>query len=128
MQNKFSPQEIVQFMKTQDIYYYHEKYYNNELRDPIIFNYIPIANKDNNYLNNIELLKKNIIWEIYSKSNYKLKKKFFEIIASQIEKIIDIKSIFDIFPIKFIDREFTLQINNRLNNVLYSILEEKESD
>ena len=128
MQNKFSPQEIVQFMKTQDIYYYHEKYYNNELRDPIIFNYIPITNKDNNYLNNIELLKKNKIWEIYSKSNYNLKKKFFEIIASQIEKIIDIKSIFDIFPIKFIDCEFTLQINKRLNNVLYLILEEKEEN
>ena len=128
MQNKFSPQEIVQFMKTQDKYYYHENYINNEFRDPIIFTYIPITNKHNDYLKNIELLKKNTIWEIYSKSNDMLKKKFFENITSQIEKIIDIKSIFDIFPIKFIDREFTLQINNRLTKVLYLILEEKEEN
>jgi hypothetical protein len=79
MQNKFSPQEIVQFMKTQDKYYYHENYINNEFRDPIIFTYIPITNKHNDYLKNIELLKKNTIWEIYSKSNDMLKKNFLKI-------------------------------------------------
>ena len=62
------------------------------------------------------------------KIKWYVEKKFFENITSQIEKIIDIKSIFDIFPIKFIDREFTLQINNRLTKVLYLILEEKEEN
>ena len=98
-QNKLSPEEIIYFIKHQDYYYYSESFINDDKRNPFIFNFIPITDKDKNYLKNIELLKNNQIWSFYSNSNENMKKKLYKAMVSQIEKITDLKSLFDIFQI-----------------------------
>ena len=58
-------EEIMDFIFSQDAYYYEPKYLKDELRDPIIFSYIPIIESDKNSQKNITILKKKKIWEIY---------------------------------------------------------------
>lgn len=78
-QNKLSPEEIIYFIKHQDYYYYSESFINDDKRNPFIFNFIPITDKDKNYLKNIELLKNNQIWSFYSNSNENMKKNYIRL-------------------------------------------------
>ena len=64
-------EQIRIFLTEQDIYYYSEKFENNENRDPEIFKYIKITDEDENYLDNINFIKKNNFWYLFQK-NYKM--------------------------------------------------------
>ena len=48
-EGKMTAEEIINFMISQDIYYYCQTYKNSENRDPIIFSYIPIIDRDKDY-------------------------------------------------------------------------------
>ena len=126
--NKLIVEEIINFMLSQDIYYFNPAYKNNENRDPIIFNYIPITDIDKKYLVNIELIKDNDLWNIFSNSSYNIIKNFQEIILSQMRNVKDFQSIFSIFPIDYFDKGFTFLVNGRINKYRYTILDEKEED
>ena len=123
---KLKIEEIVNFITVQDIYYRQPIYKNDENREPIIFKYIPITDDDEDYLSNIELMKKYRLWELFSDSYYDLQKKFYQVILDQMKKIRDFKSVFDIFPIKSIKREFNLLINGKVRDLIFTILDEKE--
>ena len=118
--------EIINFIISKDIYYYNPNFKNHNNRDPKIFQYIPITDIDNNYLYNITLIKKNNLWNLFSESNISLRKKFYEILLDQIKKLEDIESIFLIFPIKDIDKDLTLLLNQKIYNIKYSILDKKD--
>ena len=66
---RFSIEEIINFMIKQDVYYSKPINKNNDKRDPVIFSFIPITDEDKDYLNNIALIKKHRLWEIYDNSN-----------------------------------------------------------
>ena len=44
------------------------------------------------------------------------------------KKVKDFKSIFDIFPIEFLDINLTFLINGKMNDLLYEVLDEKENN
>ena len=115
---------IIKFLSSQDIYYYSPKFKNSNNRDSEIFKYICITDEDKNYLDNIKLVKENKLWNIFS-DNKKMQTKFYEIIIDQVKKVRDFKSLFDIFPIKSIDREFTLLINGKFQDIILTALDDK---
>ena len=123
---RFSIEEIINFMIKQDVYYSKPTNKNNDNRDPIIFSFIPITDEDKDYLNNIALIKKNRLWEIYDNSNNDLQEKFYQIILEQMKKIRDFKSIFEIFPMKSIKQNFNLLINGKVKELILTVLDEKE--
>ena len=123
---KIGVKEIINFIIAQDYYYRLPIYKNNEFRDPAIFNYIPITDIDKDYLSNIELIKKNNLWELFADSSNEIQKKFYEIILEKMKKVKDFKSLFDIFPIKSIMREFTLLINGKFRDIILTVFDEKE--
>ena len=51
--------EIIEFIISQDIYYYSPNYSTSSLRDPEIFKYIIITDEEKDYLKNIEQIKNN---------------------------------------------------------------------
>ncbi len=129
-QRQLTTEEIIYFIKNQDVYYYKDIFKKNKLRDPVIFKYIPITSKEgeeNNYLHNIELYKNNKLWELYNEYS-ESQEKFFNIILDQMENLKDYKGIFEIFPIEFINYKFTLLINGRVQENMYTLLDEKEED
>ena len=127
---QLNTEEIIFFIQKQDVYYYKDNFKKSNLRDPIIFKYIPITPKEGNekvYLQNIELFKKNKLWELYteycdSQTN------FFKVILEQIENLKDFKSIFEIFPFKYINQSFTLLIDGKVKEIMYTLLDDKEED
>ena len=123
-------EEIILFIQKQDVFYYKDNFKKNRNRDPIIFKYIPITpkeGKENDYLKNIELFKKNRLWELYPE-NGDLQKNFFTIILEQMENLRDYKSIFEIFPIKYFNQTLAFLINGRVKDNIYTLLDEKEED
>ena len=126
--NKLKIEEIINFLTEQDIYYKNPIYKNNENRDPIIFKYIPITDVNKDYLLNIELIKKYKLYELFSESNDNLKTKFYKEVIDQIKKIKDFKSIFEIFPIKSINKDFNFLLNGKFRDIIYTILDEKEEN
>ena len=126
--NKLKMEEIINFLTEQDIYYKNPIYKNNENRDPIIFKYIPITDVNKDYLLNIELIKKYKLYELFSESNDNLKTKFYKEVIDQIKKIKDFKSIFEIFPIKSINKDFNFLLNGKFRDIIYTILDEKEEN
>ena len=125
---KLQNAEIINFILSQDIYYYNINYINSENRDPIIFSYIPITDTDKNYLVNVKLIKENDLWNIFADSNYNTKRKFHLEFINQMKKVKDFKSIFDIFPIKYFDQDFTLLINGKIRDLINTTLNVKEKD
>ena len=91
-------EEIIFFM-TQDKYYSDLKFRKSGKNDPKIMEYIQITDEDQNYLKNIELIKKNRIYSIFIDS--KVENEFYSILLKQIKKIMDFKNIFDIFSLIF---------------------------
>ena len=122
---RLNSEKIINFMISQDIYYYSPNYSRNAFRDPEIFKYIKITDEDENYLKTIDLIKKHKLWNLFFDSPYK-KTEFYRILINHMKKIRDFKSIFDIFPIEIFDKEFTFLINGKINEFFYSGLKEKE--
>jgi hypothetical protein len=124
-------EQIIYFMQKQDVYYYKDNFKKNNLRDPIIFNYIPITKKENDdkdeYLKNIKLIKDNRLWELYNESG-NLQSKFFNIILGQMENYRDFKAIFEIFPIKYLNQNLAFLLNGKAKDNVYTLLDEKEED
>ena len=127
-EGKMKAEEIINFMISQDIYYYSQIYKNSENRDPIIFSYIPITDRDKDYAKNIELIKKNNLHEIYSDSYDKIKKNFYSVILDQFQNLRDFKSLFDIFTMKSIDKSFNFLINGKLRDLIGTALDEEEAN
>ena len=126
--NKLTPKEIITFILAQDIYYYNPILKNNYNRDPTIFSYIPITDKDKNYLNNIKLIKEKDLWNIFSESDKHIRTKFHETFLDQMTNIKDFKSIFDIFPRNYFDKDFTNLINKKIAELIYTALDESENN
>ena len=124
--NKLTIEEIINFILSQDIYYFNPAFKNDKNRDPIIFKYIPITDRDKNYLKNVQLIKQSEIWNLFSGSSFS--KQFHIIILEQMQKVKDFRSIFDIFPLKYYDKPFAFLINGKINELRYTILDEKEKD
>ena len=124
--------EIIKFINNQDIYYFKSEYKDHINRDPSIFKYIPITDHNNNqdYLKNIKILKENEIYNLYAESNEKAKKKFYRILLDQVNKIMDFKSIFDLFPFEKLDEIFVGLINEKMgkDELIYTCLNEKEEN
>ena len=120
-------EDIIKFMVAQDIYYFNPFYKSNSMRDPEIFKYIIITDVNKDYKKIIDLIKRNKLWEIFF-SNARKKTKFYEILIDQMVKVRDFQSLFDIFIIKDFDREFTLLINGKFRDIIYTVLEEKKEN
>ena len=125
---KLTTKEIINFITSQDIYYYNPIFKNNNNRDPKIFNYIPITDIDKNYLDNIKQIKDFRLWEIFSESNYKTQSYFKSVIIEQMNKIRDFNSIFEIFPLEYFDKDFTFLINGKIQKLIYTVLDENEKN
>ena len=123
---ELNTEEIIKFMTEQDIYYRDPIYKNNEKRDPKIFIYIPITDEDKDYMKNIELIKRYGLWSIFEHSNFNIQKEFYEVILKKMKKVRDFYSIFEIFPMKSINRDFTLLINGKMNELIFNVLDEEE--
>ena len=129
--NQLTPNEIINFIVYQDIYYYNQDYKNDDNRDPSIFIYLPIAtvtDEDRNYLVNIKNIKDKNLWYLFSKSLPETKRKFYNIFLAQMKKIRYFKSIFDIFPRNNIDKDFTFLINEKIRDLIYTSLDEEEKN
>ena len=114
----FNSEEIKKFLLEQDIYYYSNKFLTAKERDPEIFRFIIITDEDNNYLENINMIKKNEFWNLFSGVR-ESQNKFYRIILDQMKKLLDFKSLFDIFPLDKIDRYFIELINEKFVDILY---------
>ena len=127
--NQLSIEQIVTFIVSQDIYYYKPSYNSNYTqRDGSIMKYIPITDVDPNYKNNIQLLKDNNICRLFLNSHFYVKKQFIDSILEQIKKVRDFQSIFELFNPREIDRDVITGINNKMKEIKYNILDEKEED
>ena len=124
--------KIIVFIKTQDIYYYNSNFKNNINRDPSIFRYIPITDNNNNkeYHENIKLIKQFGLYNIFDESDQKKKISFYRIVLEQVKKVMDFKSIFELFPIKKIDENFVELINSKMSQdeIKHSCLYEKKEN
>ena len=122
-------EDIINFIAKQDIFYMNPNYKNSENREPEIFNYIPITDEDKNYLDYIELIKKNNLSGLFSDSNNNLQNRFYGVILGQIKKFIDLKSLFDLYEVKDINNQFNLLINGKLGEeFMYTALDEKNEN
>ena len=127
---ELNTEKILYFIQKQDVYYYRDSFKKSQYRDPIIFKYIPITKKENandDYLKNIQLIKDNKLWNLYDEQG-NLQTKFFSIVLEQIENFKDLKAIFDIFPIKYINQNLAFLINKTVKDIMYTLLDEKEED
>ena len=119
---KMNLKDILDLIYNKDIYYQEEKFINE--RDPEIF--INISIKDPK---NIELLKNKKIWKLFI--NSKKEKVFYSTFLKQIQIFKDFKYLFEIFPLKNINKEFTQLIYEKIsyyNELIYSILDEKKEE
>ena len=130
--NKLKTNDIFNFIMTQDVFY--NKPYNNksDYRDPEIFKYIPITKRnkdDKEYIQNIKYIRENRLFELFSACHYNVQKRFQQILIDQVRTITDMKGIFDMFPPKFIDVNFTYLINQKVDDISFTILDElKENE
>ena len=120
--------DIMKFINEQDIYYYDSRFKKSDLRDPNIFKFIDITNKDKNYLINIKIMKKNKIWILFKESTDEMKKTFYNSFLNQINSIIDLKNIFELFPIDEIKLIFINLISIKLAEFIPTILKQEEEN
>ena len=113
--NKMTIEEIIQFLYSQDIYYYDKKY--KDIRNPDIFEYISITDSSKNNIKNIQELKKNKIWELYEDSKGYLKRNFYDAFLKQIKNVKDLQYIFELFSIENISKDFNQMINEKLEEI-----------
>ena len=115
-------EDIIKFLTTQDYFYFSPNFARSDNRDPEIFKYITITDEDPNYLVNIKLIKDNKLYNMFSE-NRKMQTKFYKILLDQMKKVIDFKSLFDIFPLNSINNEFTPLINQKFKEIIYTALD-----
>ena len=125
-EHKMSIEEIMEFIFNQDEYYF-KKEYKNKI-DPNIFKYISITDEDKNYLENIQVLKKRKVWELFDKCSDAKKIGFYEAFLDQIKKILELKNIFELFPDDVIDKNFNKLIGSKIQEISLTILDEKEEN
>ena len=123
--NEMNTQEILNFIKNQDIYYSSDKYSKNENREPKIFSYIKISSDDENYKKNIELLKKSNLLGIYNNSNPNLQEEFYSVFLNQIKKFNDMTNIFELFDDDSIKNILLNLIHKKLKELINNIQDEK---
>ena len=73
-------------------------------------------------MNNIKLIKEFKLFKIFIDTTNEYK--FYSKIIDQMKKITDIKNIFEIFPLKYINKNFTFKINECINKLKYTMLDE----
>ena len=125
--NQLSTEDIFTFIMTQDCYYCDPIYNTSEYRDPDIFKFIPITKRnedDKEYLKNIGIIRENRLFELFSAQSDRVQRRFQGILLEQMKTMTDLKSIFDIFPHKFIDQRFTFLINGIVDKLKYTLLDE----
>ena len=113
--NKMTIEEIIQFLYSQNIYYYDEKY--KDLRNPDIFKYISITESSKNNIKNIQELKKKKIWDLFKDSKRYLKNNFYDSLLKQIKNIKDLQYIFELFSIENISKDFNQMIIEKLEEI-----------
>jgi len=118
--------DIMSFIYEKDIFYQDEKYINNENRDPSIFSYIPIGNNNPDYENNIRILKEKQIWNLYNKSSAKVLNAFHQVFLVQVNDIRDLENLMDLFPNDEINKQFIIDINTKLNDIIHTCFNEGE--
>ena len=123
--NKMTIEEIIQFLYSQNIYYYDEKY--KDLRNPDIFEYISITDSNKNNEKNIQELKNKKIWELYKDSKGYLKKDFYNSFLKQIKNIKDLQYIFELFSIENISKDFNQMINEKLGEIKLTDLDKERN-
>ena len=116
--------EIIKFIFEQDIFYIDGHYSNNENRDPLIFQYIPIGSNYEDYNYNINILKKKQIWNLYTYSDIKVKNEFHKVFLDQVLNMKDLESLLDLFPTDQIDYSFVKDINEKLKEIIYTSSDE----
>ena len=120
--NQMKEEKIFIYITNMDKYYFSPKFNKSEKKDPGIMKYIPLTDISPNYLKNIELMKKYKIINCFL--NSRMENRFYITILEQVKKILDLKFIFDIFPLKEIkNSNFTLLINQKINNIKYTMLD-----
>ena len=124
---KLTSDKIIFFITEQDAYYFQKEINDIKKKNPEILRNIPITNVEENYLENIELMKDKKLWKIIVESKEEIKIKFCEVLLEQIKNVNDLKSIFDIFPIDEINKSFTGLINKKMQEIKYIILDKKKS-
>jgi len=113
--NGMTIEEIIQFLYSQDIYYYDDKY--KDIRDPSIFKKISITDPSKNNLKNIQELKKKKVWELYKNSKITLRTQFYGAILQQIKGIKDFQYIFELFSIENIEKYFNNLIIKKIETM-----------
>ena len=113
--------QIMEFIFKKDVYYHHKKYKN--LGDPGVFFYIPITERDENYEKNIEEMKRYKIWELFSDDAKK--NEMFEAFLEQINKITELRHIFELFPEDEINKDFCRLIRGKIKEISNNITNEK---
>ena len=129
--NKLSIEEIFDFIVNKDAFYCKLSNNKSKYRDPEIFKYIPITKTkkdDKEYLRNINFIKNNRLFELFSNQDSEIQNKFYGILLSQMKIMSDLKGIFDIFPLKFIDKSFTILINEKVKVLIYTVLDEEKGN
>ena len=121
-------EEIITFIKTQDIYYFGENFRKSDKRDPEIFKYIIITDEDKNYSNNLKLIEKEKIMGYFFGLNDKMQDKFYSILLNQMKKIQDFGSIFYLIQKELFSRQFTIKINEKISELKYFALDEKKNE
>ena len=116
--NQMKVGKIFFFMTKMDKYYYSSTFKKSEKREPEIMKYIPLTDIDPDYLKNIELMKNYEIINCFLGS--KMENEFYSVILDQVNKIIDLKFIFEIFPLKQINEKFISLINEKIKKIKYS--------
>ena len=126
-EKKMTTEEILLFIQKKDIYY-KDIYSQNINRNPDIFKYIPISSNNKDYEENIKLIKKFKVCNLFDKSNPDIQKKFYLAFLEQIKKFNDINNIFEIFSSDFKNYILLELINEKIRYLIPNILEENKFD
>jgi len=89
----------------------------------VFFFYIPITERDENYEKNIEEMKRYKIWELFSDDAKK--NEMFEAFLEQINKITELRHIFELFPEDEINKDFCRLIRGKIKEISNNITNEK---
>jgi len=89
----------------------------------VFFFYIPITERDENYEKNIEEMKRYKIWELFSDDTKK--NEMFEAFLEQINKITELRHIFELFPEDEINKDFCRLIRGKIKEISNNITNEK---
>lgn len=126
--NKMKMDDIMTFIMSQDKYYCSENFRKSDKRDPEIFKYIPITDEDKNYSYNLKLIEKNKIMNLFSGLNPEKEEKLYFVLLNQMKKFRHFKSIFELFPLKNINKKFTNYINEKMGVLIYTALDEDKNE